>query len=87
MFFPAEGDRIVVTRTMKGSTRSTSWVGRATQVMPFHESESGVWIGGWRLTGHNVATGEPEDSHFACSQSLARYNHGVQTVRRATEDD
>lgn len=87
MFFPAEGDRIVVTRTMKGSARSTSWVGTATEVVPFHKSDSGVWIGGWRLTGHNLTTGEPVDSHFACSQSLARYGHGEQTVRLATEED
>ncbi|MFJ8676822.1 hypothetical protein [Streptomyces sp. NPDC093589] len=88
MFFPSNGDRIVLTRTGRDG-RTASYIGTTTEVMPFERSTTGnLWLGGWRLTGHDRATGEAKDSYFACTQSLERYDQGIrQTVRLATADD
>jgi ribosome modulation factor len=88
VFFPSEGDRIVVTRTGRDG-RTHSYIGTASAVTPYGPSTIGsLWVGGWRLTGHNMATGEAEDSHFACTEALERYDQGIrQTVRLATTDD
>ncbi|MEW2434244.1 hypothetical protein AB0952_08685 [Streptomyces caniferus] len=88
MFFPSDGDRIVLTRIGRDG-RTTSYIGMATEVMPYgRSSTSGLWLGGWRLTGHNTATGESEDSYFACTEALERYDPAIrQTVRLATAGD
>lgn len=83
MFYPSEGDRIVVTRKGRDG-RTTTWTGTATEVTDCTETDSGLWLGGWRLTGHNTATGESYDSHQACTETLERYDQGIrQTVRLA----
>ncbi|MEU6331607.1 hypothetical protein ABZ851_30650 [Streptomyces sp. NPDC047049] len=88
MFFPSDGDRIVLTRIGRDG-RTTSYIGTATDVMPYQRSSiGGLWLGGWRLTGHNTATGETKDSYFACTEVLERYDQGIrQTVRLAAADD
>lgn len=88
MFTPTDGDRIVLTRTGRDG-RTTSYIGIATEVIPYGPSLIGsVWIGGWRLTGRNLATGDAEDSYFACTEALERYDQGIrQTVRLATAAD
>ncbi|MDX3066387.1 MULTISPECIES: hypothetical protein [Streptomyces] len=88
MFSPTDGDRIVVTRIGRDG-RTTSYIGTATEVVPYGPSLIGsVWTGGWRLTGRNLATGEDENSYFACTEALERYDPAIrQTVRLATADD
>ncbi|MFH0246390.1 hypothetical protein ACGRHY_29115 [Streptomyces sp. HK10] len=88
MFFPSEGDRIVVTRTGRDG-RTTSYIGTATEVTPYGPSTMGnFWVGGWRLTGRDMATGETKDSYFACTEVLERYDRAIhQTVRLATADE
>ncbi|MGW7463728.1 hypothetical protein ACWGJT_03245 [Streptomyces xantholiticus] len=59
----------MLTRSVRDG-RTTSYVGTATEVKPYERSTIGsVWIGVWRLTGHNVATGEAKDSYFACTEA------------------
>ncbi|WP_019061387.1 hypothetical protein [Streptomyces prunicolor] len=88
MFSPTDGDRIVLTRTGRDG-RTTSYIGIATEVIPYGPSLIGdLFTGGWRLTGRNMATGEDEDSYFACTEALERYDPAIrQTVRLATADD
>lgn len=86
-FYPSEGDRIIVTRTRRDG-RTISWIGTATEVTEYAETDSGIWVGGWRLTGSNTATGDPYDSHQACTETLERHDQGIrQTVRPATPDN
>lgn len=87
MHYPSDGDRIVLTRTGRDG-RARSVIGRATEVTPYERGTSGVWVGGWRLTGHDTATGEAVDSYFACTEALERYDQGVrQSVRLATDGE
>ncbi|MFD3422084.1 hypothetical protein [Streptomyces decoyicus] len=86
--FPSDGDRIALTRTGRdGLTRS--YIGTATEVTPYGRSTiDGLWVGGWRLTGHDLSTGEAADSYFACTQTLERYDSGIrQSVRLACAED
>ncbi|MFI7089509.1 hypothetical protein ACIBUR_38725 [Streptomyces anulatus] len=87
MLFPTDGDRIVLTRAGRDG-RTRSWIGTVSEVTPYERGSSGLWIGGWRLQGRNMATGEDFDSHLACTEALERYDTGIrQTVRMATAAD
>lgn len=79
MYFPAEGDRIVVT------TGRTKYVGIATQIMPFGPDSDGVMIGGWRFTG--TCDGREVVTAMSCPQSLALHHGVTMTVRPATDND
>lgn len=85
VFFPSEGDRIVITRYSPSGTPSTV-IGTARKIMPFAERD-GVWIGGWEFTGRDLHTGEEIRSAWACSESLLRHHGAQQTVRLATDAD
>ena len=86
VYWPSESERVVVTRHPPFG-KGTSYIGTATQIMPYEEDDNGVWVGGWLLTGKNMVTGQEEHSYWACSEMLMRYHGALQTVRPATEEE
>lgn len=84
-YWPSEGERVVVTR--HSPFGGVPYIGIATQIMPYEEDDTGVWVGGWLLSGKNTVTGQAEHSYWACSEMLLRYQGALQTVRPATEEE
>ena len=86
VFFPSEGDRIVVTTITPDGGKYVN-VGVATRIMPFHKAPEGAWIGGWTFTGTNYK-GQSICIAMACTRSM-RLHHPeyTQIVRLATDDD
>ncbi|MCX4606803.1 hypothetical protein OG402_40980 [Streptomyces anulatus] len=85
MFFPSEGDRIVITRYTQDGSPATV-IGTARKITPFAERD-GVKTGGWDFTGHDLHTGKDIRSAWSCSETLLLHHQVQQTVRPATDAD
>lgn len=86
MYYPADGDRVVITHHSPGTPKSS--IGTVTDVTPFEQDEFGTWMGGWMFTGHEMGPGGKEiHTAMACPEAVLLHHGAQQSVRPATPDD
>lgn len=88
MYYPADGDRVVITRYKPNGAITKTWIGTVTDVTPFEQDHLGTWMGGWMFTGRPLGPDSREEvSAWTCSEALWLHYGARQTVRPATPDD
>jgi hypothetical protein len=88
VYYPAEGDRVVITRYKPAGAIAMTWLGTVTDVMPYTKDHLGTWMGGWTFTGRELRPGGKDTfGAWTCSEALLLHYGARQSVRPATPDE